>query len=85
MSKLANFSIRTDTKTKKLLDKIAKSQERSVNFVVNEAIDSYLDYWDWSVDHIKKGLEEAKRGKGSPHDEVFSKLERKLKKRLANQ
>ena len=36
------FSVRTDSKKVKELDKIAKQQDRSRNYLVNQAIDQLL-------------------------------------------
>ena len=85
MSKPAAIvTVRTDAKTKKALDRIAKSQDRSINHIVNQAIEGYLDYWNWTVEHVQQGLDEAERGELASHDEVIAEMNALVRKSLAS-
>jgi len=57
------FSVRADSKKVKQLDKIADQQERSRNYLVNQAIDQYLDLHAWQDAKVKEGILAADSGK----------------------
>lgn len=77
----AAITVRTDKKKRKQLESLAKTQDRSLNYVVNAAIDAYLDYQQWSVDEIGRGLAEADQGDFVAHDDVVTGIKAKLNKR----
>ncbi|MDG3440888.1 CopG family ribbon-helix-helix protein [Nitrospirillum amazonense] len=57
-----NFSIRTEPATLAELDKLAEAQNRSRNFVVNEAIERYLaEERRWAT-QVQAGLAAAAAG-----------------------
>jgi len=56
------FSVRADTKKVKQLDKIAKQQDRSRNYLVNQAIDQLLDLHAWQNERVKEGIKAADQG-----------------------
>ncbi|MBI4218096.1 MAG: ribbon-helix-helix protein, CopG family, partial [Elusimicrobia bacterium] len=55
-------TIRIEPKKKKALDTIAKEVDRDRSYVLNEAIDNYLEVHAWQIDHIQKGVRQADRG-----------------------
>ncbi len=57
------FSVRADTKKVKQLDKIAKQQDRSRNYIVNQAIDQLLDLHAWQNERVKEGINAADQGR----------------------
>lgn len=57
------FSVRTDSKKVKQLDKLAKQQDRSRNYLVNQAIDQLLELHAWQVDRVKEGIEAAEENR----------------------
>lgn len=56
------FSVRTDSKKVKKLDKIAKQQDRSRNYLVNQAIDQLLELHAWQNEQIRQGIKAADEG-----------------------
>ncbi len=75
MSK-STITFRTDETRKAELDTLAKSLNRDRSFVINEAIDNHLSMYDWQIRHIKKGLEQAKRGDFVSHESVMAKMDK---------
>lgn len=73
-----NFSVRTDESKLEEIDGIAKAQNRSRNFVVNEAIDRYLTAErDWQA-RVMAGLAAAEADNFATDAEVttvFKRLE----------
>jgi predicted transcriptional regulator len=57
------FSVRADTKKVKQLDRIAKQQDRSRNYMVNQAIDQLLDLHAWQNERVKEGINAADQGR----------------------
>ena len=50
------FSVRADSKKVKQLDRIAKQQDRSRNYVVNQAIDQLLELHAWQDELTREGI-----------------------------
>ncbi len=72
------FSVRADSKKVKQLDKIAKQQDRSRNYLVNQAIDQLLDLHVWQSKRVQEGIKAADEGHfASDVDmaKIFSKYE----------
>lgn len=56
------ISFRILDEKKHELDRIAESFDRDRSWVINEAIDSYLDLNRWQLDHIDKAIRNADAG-----------------------
>lgn len=56
------ISFRTEKDRISELDAIAEVQERNRSYIINAAIDNYLELYEWQIAHIKKGIEAADRG-----------------------
>ena len=70
------FTVRTDNKKLKKLDKLADQMERSRNYVVNQAIDQLLAVHAWQVERTKEGIKAADEGRFATDAEmerVFNK------------
>jgi len=72
------FSVRTDRKKVKQLDKLAKQQDRSRNYMVNQAIDQLLELHAWQDERVKKGIKSADEGRFADDAEmerIFNKYQ----------
>ncbi len=59
-----NVTVRLDGETRKKLDHIAADLDRSRNWLINEAIENYLDVYEWQEKQIRERLKKAeKKGK----------------------
>jgi predicted transcriptional regulator len=72
-------SFRLETEKVAALDKLAKAQTRDRTFLLNEAVDAYLEVQRWQIEHIQKGLRQADAGMGADHEEVRAKWRRRLR------
>ena len=70
------ITFRVDAKKQKALDAIAAGMVRDRSYVLNEAIDNYLDVYQWQTEHIKEGLRQAKGGKFATGAEVAAAFAR---------
>ena len=64
------FSVRTDKKTVKQLDRLAKQLDRSRNYIVNQAIEQLLELHSWQDDQVKQGIRAADAGEFASDDEI---------------
>ncbi len=64
------FSVRADSKKVKQLDKLAKQQDRSRNYLVNQAIDQLLALHSWQEERIKEGIKAADDGRFASDTEI---------------
>jgi predicted transcriptional regulator len=65
-----SFTFLLDSEKKEALKAIASVTDRDLTYVLNEAIASYLDIYQWLVDEINKGVAEAEAGDFASDDEV---------------
>ena len=57
------MTVRVEPRTRKALDGIASALDRDRTYVVNQALQTYIDVHQWQIDHIRQGLREANAGK----------------------
>jgi len=72
------FSVRADSKKVKQLDRIAKQQDRSRSYMVNQAIDQLLELHAWQTERINEGIKAADEGRFASDTDmakIFSKYE----------
>lgn len=64
------ITIRTAKVTE--IDALAQAMDRSRNYIVNQAIEQYLEANAWQMERIAAGIEAARAGRVKPADEVFA-------------
>jgi predicted transcriptional regulator len=69
--------VRLPGQTRAKLDAVARSRGRSLNFVLNEAVERYVAEVAWLVDEIREAVEEADAADAVfvPHAEVMAGLD----------
>ena len=79
-----NLSVRVSPELREQLDQLAATLDRSRNWVINEAIEQFLEVQQWQVAIIKERLAEAESGRGTliPHEVVKERQRERLKKKL---
>jgi predicted transcriptional regulator len=60
------------------LAEVAAQQGRDAQSLVQEAVERLLDYDQWFVREVEKGLAQIERGEVLEHDEVGARLEKFL-------
>ncbi len=66
------ITLRIDQKRKNALDLLANSLDRDRSYIINQAIDEYLNVHQWQIAEIQKALQEARSGKFATEKEVQS-------------
>jgi predicted transcriptional regulator len=64
------ISFRIDREKKIALDDIADELDRDRSYVINEAVDAYLEVRQWQLEHIREGLRQAQAGEFATEEEV---------------
>lgn len=54
------------------IDDLARAMGRSRNYIVNQAIEQYLEVNIWQMERIREGISAAGDGKFVPAGEVFA-------------
>lgn len=56
------------------IDALASAMDRSRNYIVNQAIEQYLEANAWQMERISAGIAAARDDKIIPADEVFDAI-----------
>jgi RHH-type rel operon transcriptional repressor/antitoxin RelB len=85
MLKEANLTVRVKTTTKSRLEALARATKRSKSFVIEEALEQYLDVNEWQIKGIEEALADADRpdAEWMNHEDVLAKLEAKRADKMA--
>jgi len=75
-------TIRMDGRTLKRVDGIAQTMSRSRTWVINRAVERYLDYEEWFVAEVERGLKGARAGQVVEHQAVVKAWERRRAARM---
>lgn len=67
-----NITFRLENEKRVMLDAIAAGLDRDRTYVLNEAVDLYLEVYQWQIAQIKAGLAEADAGEFATDEEVQS-------------
>ena len=78
------FTVRAESNIVHQLDYIAGSLDRSRNYLVNQAIQEYLETHAWQVEKITQGIEAADRGELVEHDQVMQEMEALIEQKAKN-
>jgi predicted transcriptional regulator len=65
-----NVTFRLDPDKRAALDAIAAGMERNLTYVLNQAINAYLEMHQWQLQEIQQGIAEADAGDFASEQEV---------------
>ena len=74
MSNEKTISFRADAEKIDALDSLAVAQDRPRSYLINEAITNYIELHAHQDALVRKGLEEARKGRVVNHEEVVARL-----------
>ncbi len=75
MAETVSISLRLPKAKARKVERLAKATEKSKSAVIGDAVDAYLQDQEWQLAHIKKGLDQIRRGEGISHERVAQWLE----------
>jgi predicted transcriptional regulator len=73
-------SFRIPTEKVDELDALAKSMDRDRSYLLNEAIDGYLEYRQRFIASVRRGIEDAEQGRLIDHEEVMKRMDALIRK-----
>ena len=68
------FTVRAEPETIERLTALAKSLDRSRNWLVNQALEAYIQEQQWFVEQVQAGRDSIARGEGVAHEEAMAAL-----------
>jgi predicted transcriptional regulator len=77
-------TVRMESRTLKRIDGLAHALSRSRAWVINQAVERFLDYEEWFVGEVKHALKQVEAGEVLEHSEVVKRLERKRAAKLGS-
>ncbi len=69
------ISLRTEEKTVEEIDRVAEALDRNRNWVINDALASYLETQRWQVDEIKQGIADTEAGRTYSTKELLERID----------
>jgi predicted transcriptional regulator len=70
------ISFRADAEKIDTLDSLAAAQDRPRSYLINQAINNYIELHAYHDALVRKGLEEMRKGGVLSHDEVVNRLKK---------
>ena len=64
------MSFRASVESARKLDRLTKATQRPRSWLLQQALDRYLEDQSWQIEHIEQGLDELRAGAGVPHQQV---------------
>ncbi|MFM5901212.1 MAG: CopG family ribbon-helix-helix protein [Dolichospermum sp.] len=71
-----NITFRIDSSKKAAIDALAKGINRDRSYILNEAVNAYLEMYQWQIEEIQKGIAEADAGDFATDEEVTATFAR---------
>lgn len=71
-----SISFRLESEKREALDAVASVLGRDRSYIINEAIEAYIDVHRWQLDHIREGLRQADAGEFATEAEMKATLSR---------
>jgi predicted transcriptional regulator len=68
------ITIRTTREVISEIDALAAVMDRSRTYIVNQALQQYLEANAWQIERIKQGIAAAHDGRVRPADDVFADI-----------
>lgn len=85
MLKSASLTIRVKPETRSRLDSLARATRRSKSFVIEDALEQYLEVNEWQIKGIAEAIAEADHPDAEfvDHEEVLKQWEVKVARKMA--
>lgn len=70
----APITIRAAKEMVSEIDQLAAAMDRSRNYIINQALQQYLEGNAWQIERIKAGITDAREGRVRPAEDVFAEI-----------
>jgi predicted transcriptional regulator len=78
------FTIKAESEIINQLDYMARSLDRTRNYIVNQAIREYLQTHTWQLEKINQGIAAAEQGELLSHAKFMQKIEALIEQKVKN-
>ena len=78
MIRTTSVNLRILPTTKERLERLARATKRSKSYLVEAAIENYLDLNEWQMKEIENGVKEIDENRLTPHGDVLAYWEAKI-------
>ena len=68
------ISFRAEASRIEALDSLAAAQDRPRTYLINEAINNYIELHSYQEGLVRKGLDEMRKGRVVSHEQVVKRL-----------
>ncbi len=68
------FTVRASQDMIDEIDALAAAMDRTRNYIVNQALQQYLEANAWQIERIKEGLAATREGRVVPAEDVFADI-----------
>lgn len=68
--KSTSLAFRVSLEKAKRLEELAAATDRPRSWLLEQALDQYLDLQAWQVEQVELAIAEMDAGQGIPHDEI---------------
>ena len=75
-------SVRMEEKKLERIDELAKATNRSRGWLINQAVDRYLEYEEWYLKAVEAGMEDIEAGRIISHENLKKDWENKLERSM---
>lgn len=69
-------TIRMDNSVLERVDSLAKNVQRSRTWVINQAVERFLNYEEWYIREVETGIKEAEVGDLTSNEDVAKRFAR---------
>ncbi|HVJ06406.1 MAG TPA: ribbon-helix-helix domain-containing protein [Candidatus Saccharimonadales bacterium] len=74
------ISFRADAEKIDALDSLAAAQDRSRSYLINEAINNYIELRSCQDELARKGMEQMRKGQIVSHADVLKRLKKRMRR-----
>ena len=71
------MQVRISPELEQKINRLAEQQGRDSDSLVQEALERFVDYDQWFLHEVEKGLAEAERGEFIDHEEIRRTIDRR--------
>ena len=68
------ITVRAAKETVVEIDALAAAMDRSRNYIINQALQQYLEANAWQISRINEGIAAAREGRVRPAEDVFADI-----------
>jgi len=77
-----SITIRTESEIVEKLSALAKSMDRSRNWVIEEALKQYIEQQRWYAEGIRQAQASLERGEGIAHEDLMAEMDALIEEKV---